>query len=398
KMPFYEPGLLDIVSRNCREGRLSFSPSLKETVNRVEVLFIAVGTPANKRGEADLSGVHAVAREIAENMRDYKLIVQKSTVPVGTGAAVRQIVEKHRKKNVSFDVASNPEFLREGSAIENFMKPDRVVFGTSSKKAEDILSEIYDPLYLIETPMVKTAVETAELIKYASNAFLAAKISFVNEMARLCEALGADVQVVAKAMGLDRRIGPKFLHAGPGIGGSCLPKDTSALVRFAKDAGCELQIAKAVLKINRTQRDFVFNKILAAVGPLRGKTIGVLGLSFKPNTDDVRESPAIDVTKRVMSRGARVRVFDPVAMDCARAALPGAEYCKSAYQVCDGSDALVIFTEWNEFRRLDLARIKGLLKMPVMVDCRNIYDSDEVSAMGFKYFGVGRGKKTTAHM
>jgi UDPglucose 6-dehydrogenase len=394
KMPFYEPGLLDIVRRNCAEERLRFTSCIEEAVTKSEVLFIAVGTPATRNGDADLSGVRAVAREIAAHMRSYKLIVQKSTVPVGTGAMVRGIVTRHRRGNVPFDVASNPEFLREGSAVENFMRPDRVVIGTWTKKAESILSEIYDPLYLIETPMVKTSVETAELIKYASNVFLASKVSFINEMARLCEVFGADIQVVAKGMGLDRRIGPKFLHAGPGIGGSCLPKDTAALVRFAEKAGCKLRMPRVVLEINRTQRGFVFQKIEHAVGSLKGKTIGVLGLSFKPETDDIRESPAIHITRRMLSKGARVKAFDPAAMAAARKALPSVQYCSNAYEVCDGSSALVIFTEWNEFRRLDLARIKGLLKKPVMVDCRNIYEPAELRALGFKYYCVGRA--TTA--
>ncbi|UCF79411.1 MAG: UDP-glucose/GDP-mannose dehydrogenase family protein [Candidatus Eiseniibacteriota bacterium] len=393
EMPFYEPGLLDVVARNCSEKRLIFKTSLKEAVDENDILFITVGTPANRSGEADLSGVKGVAREIAAHMKSYKLIVQKSTVPVGTGALVRQIVNRNRKRKVAFDVASNPEFLREGSAVENFMRPDRVVIGTWTAKAESILSEVYAPLYLIETPMVKTSVETAELIKYASNAFLATKVSFINEMARLCEALGADVQVVAKGMGLDRRIGPKFLHAGPGIGGSCLPKDTTALVRFAADAGCELKIPKAVLRINRAQREFVCEKIVEAVGGLRGKQIGVLGLSFKPETDDVRESPGVLISKMLLGRGARIKAFDPAAMETARAVLPSAEYCSSAYQVCEGSDALVIFTEWNEFRRLDLARIKKLLTKPVMIDCRNIYVPAELKTMGFKYHCIGRGSR-----
>lgn len=392
KMPFYEPGLLDLVRRNASEGRLKFSTSVEEAVNRAEVIFIAVGTPASRTGEANLSGVRAVAREIAAHMKGYKLVVQKSTVPVGTGAMVRRIVQRYAKKGVPFDVASNPEFLREGSAIENFMRPDRVVIGTWSKKAETLLSEIYAPLYLIETPMVKTTVETAEMIKYASNAFLATKVSFINEMAQLCETLGADVQVVAKAMGLDRRIGPKFLHAGPGIGGSCLPKDTAALVRFSEKAGCRLRIPRAVIEINKAQREFVLQKILKAVGPLKGKTIGVLGLSFKPETDDVRESPAVHIAGALLARGAKIRAFDPAAMESARAVLPGVEYCSNAYQVCEGSSALVIFTEWNEFRRLDLERIRELLKKPVMVDCRNIYEPNQLRSMGFKYYGVGRAK------
>ncbi len=390
RMPFYEPGLMDVVSRNSAEKRLVFKTSLEEAVDESEVVFIAVGTPADERGEADLSGVKAVAKDIAIHMKSYKLIVQKSTVPVGTGAMVKDIVNRNRKKKVPFDVASNPEFLREGSAVENFMRPDRVVIGTWTKKAEDILSEIYAPLYLIETPMVKTTVETAELIKYASNALLATKVSFINEMARLCEALGADVQVVAKGMGLDRRIGPKFLHAGPGIGGSCLPKDMTALIRFAEDAGCELRIPKAVLEINRSQREFAFEKIVAAVGGVKGKQIGVLGLSFKPETDDIRESPAIHITKMLVSEGAKVKAFDPAAMENARAVLPSVDYCDHAYEVCDGSSALVLFTEWNEFRRLDLARIKGLLKTPIMVDCRNIYEPDELGALGFEYHCIGR--------
>ncbi|MDM7915152.1 MAG: UDP-glucose/GDP-mannose dehydrogenase family protein, partial [Candidatus Eisenbacteria bacterium] len=392
KMPFYEFALEEVVRRNVREGRLSFTSDLPRAIRDNRVVFIAVGTPQSETGEADLSQVWAAAKTIAQNLNGYKLIVQKSTVPVGTGEKVWRIIQENRVKKVAFDVASNPEFLREGSAVEDFMRPDRVVIGTWSKKAEDLLAEIYRPLYLNETPMVKTNVPTAELIKYASNAFLAAKISFVNEMANLCEAVGGDVKVVARGMGLDKRIGPKFLHAGAGYGGSCFPKDTLALAALSRAAGSPCKIVEATIDVNKRQRERMLEKILAMTGNLRGKEIGILGLAFKPQTDDVRESVAIDLIRGLKRRGAQIRAFDPVAMETAARELGnGATFCDNAYEVAKGADVLVIATEWNEFRMLDLAKIRRIMREPVVVDCRNIYDPKMMASLGFRYACVGRG-------
>ncbi|MDZ4806323.1 MAG: UDP-glucose/GDP-mannose dehydrogenase family protein [Candidatus Eisenbacteria bacterium] len=392
EIPFYEIGLDEIVARNLKEGRLSFTTDLASAVKKCEVIFIAVGTPYGKGGEADLSYVWAAAREIAQNMNGYRLIVQKSTVPVGTGAKIRDLVAKTLKKKTAFDVASNPEFLREGSAISDFMRPDRVVIGTSSQRGEDMLAGIYAPLYLNETPMVRTNVETAELIKYAANAFLATKISFINEMANLCEIVGADVKVVARGMGLDNRIGGKFLHAGAGYGGSCFPKDTSALATFSRKVGYPLRIVKATIDVNDGQRQRILDKIRRAVGPMKGKTVGVLGLSFKPNTDDVRDSVALDLIKALLRAGARIRAFDPVAMDNARAALPASVvFAEDVWETLDGADCLILATEWNEFRRLDMAKAKRMMKRPVVIDCKNVYDPKAMADMGFVHVGVGRG-------
>jgi UDPglucose 6-dehydrogenase len=391
-IPFYEFSLEEIVRTNRKEGRLFFSSDLASAVRRSRVIFIAVGTPSNARGEADLSQVFQAAKDIARAANGYKLVVQKSTVPVGTGARVKEIIAANLRRKVPFDVASNPEFLREGSAVRDFMWPDRVVIGTWSRKAERILSEIYRPLYLNETPMIKTSVETAELIKYAANAFLATKISFINEMAILCEKAGADVKVLARAMGLDGRIGPKFLHAGPGFGGSCFPKDTRALAHFSKKLGYDLKLVRATIQVNERQKRLMVEKIEEAAGSLRGKEIGVLGLSFKPRTDDVRESVALEIIRHLLRRGARVRAFDPVAIPNARRILPQVDYREDAYQVAEGAHALVIATEWNEFRMLDLAKIRRIMKEPLLVDCRNIYDPFAMEALGFRYVGVGRGE------
>ncbi|MDI6809231.1 MAG: UDP-glucose/GDP-mannose dehydrogenase family protein [Candidatus Eisenbacteria bacterium] len=389
-VPFFEYGLEEIVKRNVREGRLSFSESLKDSVRESLVIFIAVGTPTDSKGETDLGSVKAAAAEIGKSMNGYRLIVEKSTVPVGTSRMVEEIVRKSMRGRYSFDVASNPEFLREGSAVENFLRPDRVVIGTRSKKAEKILSEIYRPLYLIETPMVKTNVETAELIKYASNAFLATKVSFINEVAVVCEKVNADVQVVAKGMGLDRRIGPKFLHAGPGYGGSCFPKDTKAFIEFSSVLGLDLKIVKATIEANNRQKKLMVEKISRAISGTRGKTICVLGLSFKPETDDVREAPSIYIIKELKKRGAKIKAFDPVAMPSASQVLSGVEFCANSYDAAKGSHCVVIVTEWNEFRRLDFAKLKRIMKTPVLVDLRNVYDPEVPAAAGFKYFGVGR--------
>jgi UDPglucose 6-dehydrogenase len=390
EIPFYEFALGELVKRNMDKGRLSFTSSLKEGVAKSKVVFIAVGTPSDRDGEADLSAVLSVAAQIARHMTSYRLIVQKSTVPVGTGARVRDIIRSNLKSDVQFDVASNPEFLREGSAVETFMRPDRVVIGTWSKKAERILSDIYAPIYINQTPMVKTNVETAELIKYAANAFLATKISFINEVANLCEKVGADVKVIERAIGLDRRIGPKFLHAGVGFGGSCFPKDTLALARFSEEVGEPMRIINATISINRNQRKRLIDRIKRAVTPAKGKTVAVLGLSFKPNTDDMREAPSVDIIRALRAEGATIRAFDPVAMPAARGVLRGVEFCRDAYDAVTGADIVVLVTEWNEFRRLDLRKVYSLMKKPVMIDCRNIYEPADMARLGFAYYGVGR--------
>jgi UDPglucose 6-dehydrogenase len=390
EIPFFEPGLKELVARNVEEGRLRFSTSLEESVAQTPVIFTAVGTPSAPDGHADLSAVFEVVRDVARCMQGYRLIVQKSTVPVGTGRRIKQVLQENLTGDHPFDVASNPEFLREGSAVQDFTHPNRVVIGTWTTRAENIISDIYKPLYLLEAPMVKTTVETAELIKYASNAFLATKISFINEMANLCEALGADVQVVANAMGLDQRIGKKFLHAGPGYGGSCFPKDTRALQSFAREVSVPTRIIDAVIDVNEEQIERMVQKIEEVLGDVSGKTIGMLGLSFKPNTDDIREAPALRIIERLLARGAKVRAFDPVAIPNAAAEQDGIEYCAGAYEVCEGADAVCVATEWNEFRRLDLDRIKKALRQPNFFDFRNIYLPAEVDAKGLRYVGVGR--------
>ena len=396
EIPFYEPGLRELVDRNRQKGRLRFSTDIPDSIRRSDIVFIAVGTPMEDDGGVDLSAVMDVARTIADHLEGYTIVVNKSTVPVGTGARVREIIRQGTSDQAEFDVVSNPEFLREGSAIRDFTHPDRVVIGTSSPRAMKIMSEIYRPLYLIETPIVRTTVETAEMIKYASNAFLAIKISFINEVANLCEQVGADVQVVAKAVGLDGRIGPKFLHAGPGYGGSCFPKDTVGFLKVAEAADSGLEIVQAAVRVNRQQRQRMVQKVSDAVGGLKGKTIGVLGLSFKPRTDDVRESPAISVIRDMQQQGASVRAYDPAAMDNARRVLNGVDYCDDAYSVCQGAHALVFMTEWNEFRELDLMRVKELLQEPVIIDTRNIYEPEDMIQMGFRYTGVGRGRPRPA--
>jgi len=392
KMPFYEFALGEVVSRNVREGRLRFTSDLPKAIRDSRVVFIAVGTPQSDSGEADLSQVWAAARTIARNLNGYKLIVQKSTVPVGTGEKVWKIIDAKRPKGIPFDVASNPEFLREGSAVEDFMRPDRVVIGTWSPKAEQVLAEIYRPLYLLEAPMVRTNVQTAELIKYASNAFLATKISFINEVANLCEEVGGDVKVVARGMGLDKRIGPKFLHAGPGYGGSCFPKDTLALAALSREAGSPCRIVEATIEVNQKQRERMLEKIIEVVGSVRGKQVGILGLAFKPQTDDVRESVALDLIRWLRRRGASVRAFDPVAMERAAKDLrSGVRFCENAYEVAKGAQVLVIATEWNEFRMLDMKKIRRIMKVPILVDCRNIYEPAKMISLGFRYVSVGRG-------
>jgi UDPglucose 6-dehydrogenase len=391
QLPFYEPGLDDLIARNVRERRLRFSLSLEEATRWGEAIFICVGTPQSEDGRADLKYVEAAARTIGRAMNGYRLIVQKSTVPVGTAERVRAIVKKNAKRGLKFDVASNPEFLREGTAVENWMRPDRVVIGADSTRARQLLREIYSPLYLIETPMVVTDVRTAELIKYAANAFLATKISFINEMANLSEALGADVKDVAKAMGLDRRIGPKFLHPGPGFGGSCLPKDTRAMAAFARRAGVKLRTVEAAIATNDAQRDIAVEKVMEALGGGRKPRIAaILGLSYKPDTDDLREAPALDIIRALQRRGVRVRAYDPVVREGAAGLPARVTFAENAYDAAKGADALVIVTEWNEFRRLDLARIRRVMRRRAIVDLRNIYDPASVRKLGFDYTSVGR--------
>jgi UDPglucose 6-dehydrogenase len=398
-IPFYEPGLEDLVKRNFKQGRLKFSTNIGEAVEESLVIFIAVGTPPRGDGSADLSYVDDVAKEIAKHIKSYKVIVTKSTVPVGTGERIRKIISQHLKEEIDFDIVSNPEFLREGAAIEDFMRPNRVVIGAKSQQAVAIMKDLYKPLYLIETPFVITNIETAELIKYASNSFLATKISFINEISNLCEKVGADVNVVAKGMGLDGRIGQKFLHAGPGFGGSCFPKDTKALLKIASDHNIELGIVNAAIKANEKQITLVSEKIKNTLNDIQGKTVAILGLSFKPNTDDIREAPAISIIQSLLNDGANIRAYDPVAMDNARAffsssQLPVAssqiEYCNDAYDACNGADALVIVTEWNQFRNLEMERVKSLLKQPYFFDLRNIYDPQKMQTLGFRYYSVGR--------
>jgi UDPglucose 6-dehydrogenase len=391
KVPIYEPGLEDLVMKNMREGRLSFSTSIQEGVTSSLVIFIAVGTPSLDDGSADLRAAEAVAKEIAQHMNGYKVIVIKSTVPVGTSRYLRKLIQENQTQPTPFDIVSNPEFQREGSAIEDFMRPDRVTIGAENEQAIAIMKDIYSALYIIETPFVITNLETAEMVKYASNSFLATKVSFINEIANLCEAMGADVHHVARAMGLDGRIGKKFLHPGPGYGGSCFPKDTRALSRMAKERGYSFKILDSVIQVNEEQKRRMVSKIKEKVGDLRGKTIGILGLSFKPNTDDIRESSSIAIIQDLLAIGAKVKAFDPAAIEEAKAVLPPeVAYGKDAYDVASGCDALVLATEWNQFRRLDLQRMKGLLKNPIFIDLRNVYDPDQMKRLGFDYCGVGR--------
>jgi len=390
KMTIHEPGLEDLVAKNMREGRLSFSTSIEEGVKSSLVIFIAVGTPSDADGSADLKFVEDVAKEIAGSMDGYKVVVIKSTVPVGTCRRLKQLIKDHQVRPTPFDIVSNPEFQREGSAVEDFMRPDRVTIGAESEQATAIMKDIYSALYLIETPFVITSLETAEMIKYAANAFLATKVSFINEVANLCEKVGADVHHVARAMGLDGRIGKKFLHPGPGYGGSCFPKDTRALSRLAQEKGYSFRIIDAVIKVNEEQKKRMIGKITGRVGDLKGRTIGILGLSFKPNTNDIRESSSIVIIQGLLDLGAKVKVFDPAAMDETKTIFPDIEYGKDAYDVAKGADALVLATEWNQFRRLDLQLIKELLKTPVFIDLRNVYDPDQMKRLGFHYCGVGR--------
>ena len=391
-MPIYEPGLDALVASNVKAGRLHFTTELPSAVSDADAVFIAVGTPSARHGEgyADLSYVFAAAEEIAKSLKGYTVVVTKSTVPVGTGRKVHKIIAE-TTPGVEFDVASNPEFLREGAAINDFMRPDRVVVGAETERARSILRELYRPLFLNETPILMSSLETAELTKYAANAFLATKITFINEIADLCEATGADVQEVARGIGLDGRIGKKFLHAGPGYGGSCFPKDTLALVHQGKEAGARMRIVETVVASNDDRKKRMAQRVIEACGgSVKGKTIAVLGLTFKPNTDDMRDAPSLVIVPALQKAGATVRAFDPEGMKEAKAHLKDVVFCENAYATMEQADALVIVTEWNEFRSLNLQRVKGLMREPVLVDMRNIYRADEVVAAGFAYTSVGR--------
>ncbi len=390
-MPIYEPGLADLVANNVKAGRLSFTTDLAPAVAKADAVFIAVGTPSRRGdGHADLSYVYQAAREIASALDGYTIVVTKSTVPVGTGDEVERVIREVRP-DAQFAVVSNPEFLREGAAIEDFKRPDRIVVGTEDALAREVMSELYRPLYLNHAPLLFTSRRTAELTKYAANAFLATKITFINEMADLCEAAGADVKDVARGIGLDKRIGSKFLHAGPGYGGSCFPKDTLALIKTAQDFGAPTRIIETVAAVNDTRKRAMGRKIVAACGgDVRGKTIAVLGLTFKPNTDDLRDAPALSIIQTLQDAGAKVRAYDPEGMAHARQVVTDIDYAADAYDCVKGADAVAIVTEWNEFRALDLARMRDLMNSPVLVDLRNIYRVDEVARHGFDYVGIGR--------
>jgi len=391
-IPIYEPGLDVLVKKSTHEQRLHFTTDLQDAVNQSSAVFLAVGTPSHRRGNgyADLTYVYEAARELAPHLRDYTVIIDKSTVPVGTAQQVKRIVHTENPA-ADFDVASNPEFLREGAALSDFMRPDRVVIGSEAERAIAILKKIYNPLYLRDIPFVITSPETAELIKYASNAFLATKISFINEMSTICEAVGADVTALAKAMGLDGRIGGKFLHPGPGYGGSCFPKDTLALLRIAQEHGTASRLVEATVEVNSAQKARMVKKIRDAMGgSASGKTIGVLGLTFKPETDDLRDSPALSILPPLAEKGARIQAHDPAGMEEAKKLMPDLQYVDSPYEACQNADALVLLTEWNQYRALDLAKVKSLMKTPVFIDLRNVYDPAQMTELGFQYHSIGR--------
>jgi UDPglucose 6-dehydrogenase len=392
RMPIYEPGLDKLVAENVAAGRLAFTADLPAAVRGAEAVFIAVGTPTRRGdGHADLSYVYAAAEQVARSLTGYAVIVTKSTVPVGTGRAIQEII-RNASPDLDFDVASNPEFLREGNAIGDFMRPDRVVIGTESDRARDILRRLYRPLYLIEAPILFTGLETAELTKYAANAFLAMKVTFINEMADLCEKVGADVHDVARGIGLDGRIGRKFLHPGPGYGGSCFPKDTLALVRTAQDCGVPSRLVEATVAVNDARKSSMAMRVIVACGgSVRGKTIGVLGLTFKPETDDMRDAPSLSIVSRLVGHGATIRAFDPEGMQQARAVLPeSVTYCRDALDAAAGADALVLITEWNEFRALSPVRLRDAMRGNVVVDMRNVYDPAAMREAGFDYHDIGR--------
>ena len=392
-IPIYEPGLDTMVAKNVAEGHLQFTTDLAEAVPDAEAVFIAVGTPTSRRGDgyADLTYIYAAAKEVAEFLNGYTVIVNKSTVPVGTARQVARII-RETNPEADFDVASNPEFLREGAAIADFMHPDRVVIGIESERSEQVLREIYQPLYLRDTPIVSTTIETAELTKHAANAFLAVKISFINEIASVCEAVDANVTDLAKGIGMDGRIGSKFLHPGPGYGGSCFPKDTLALMRLVQEYGESLRIVEAAVEVNAAQKARMVKKIRDALGGSEaGKTLAVLGLTFKPETDDMRDAPALTILPALLEKGAVVRAHDPKGMEEAKKYLPeGVEYVNDAYGACEGADAVILMTEWNQYRALDFERLKGSMKTPIFIDLRNVYDPASLKKLGFSYVGVGR--------
>ena len=391
EIPIYEPGLDRMVAENAAAGRMFFSTDGHAAVADADAVFVAVGTPSRRGdGHADLRYVYQAARDIAAALDGYTVVVTKSTVPVGTGREVARIIREVRP-DADFSIASNPEFLREGSAIEDFMRPDRVVIGIDDERARSVMSRLYRPLFLNETPIVFTTLETSELIKYAANCFLATKITFINQMADLCETVGADVQQVARALGLDRRIGSKFLHPGPGYGGSCFPKDTRALVHTAREANAPVSLVEEVVQINDRRKRAMADKIIAACGgSVSGKTLAILGVTFKPNTDDMREAPSLDILPRLIAEGAAVRAYDPVGMDEARGLIPGVDWRDGAYATMDGADAVVILTEWNEFRALDLERVRRSLRQPLLIDLRNVYKGEEVVGAGLDYISIGR--------
>lgn len=389
-MPIYEPGLEQLVAKNSQAGRLRFTTDVRQAVEQALVIFLAVGTPPKPDGSPDLSFVESAAGSVADYMNGYKVVVTKSTVPIGTGEHIRKLIGERKKTKATFGVVSNPEFLREGAAINDFMRPDRVVIGSRDEEAIAIMKDLYRPLYLIEAPFVITSLEAAELTKYAANAFLAMKVSFINEVANLCDKIGCDVHDVARAIGMDKRIGSKFLHPGPGFGGSCFPKDTRAMSSVARQFDCDALIVDAVIEVNQRQGQHMLTKIKSLVGKLNGKTVAVLGLAFKPETDDMREAPALGIIRSLVADGAKVRAYDPVAMSEAKKLLPDIEYAEDEYTAVTSADALVFVTEWNQFRALDLARIRDLMTTPKVADLRNIYDPDDMKELGFEYVGVGR--------
>lgn len=393
QIPIYEPGLEALVNKNINDGRLRFTTNMAEAVPDAQAIFIAVGTPSSRRGDgyADLTYIYEASREIAALLKDYTVIIDKSTVPVGTARQVERIIRQENPA-ADFDVASNPEFLREGAALNDFMRPDRVVIGVNSEKAKLILQEIYKPLYLLDTPIVSTTIETAELTKYAANAFLAVKISFINEIANVCESIDADVTALAKAIGMDGRIGKKFLHPGPGYGGSCFPKDTLALLRIVQEHGVSLRIVEAAVEVNAAQKARMVKKIRDMLGGSEaGKTLAVLGLTFKPETDDMREAPALTILPALLEKGARIKAHDPKGIAEAKHLLPNEiEYAADAYETCKDVDAVILMTEWNQYRALDLEKIRDCMKQPVFIDLRNVYEPEKLKSLGFQYTGVGR--------